>query len=251
MEYSIQTLSKLSGISTRTLRWYHEKQLLLPKYVGENGYRYYGEDEINRLQQILLYREMGVSLTLIAQLLDSPDHSRLNTLKEHLAALNEEQKRIHALMKTVHRTIDSIERNEMMTDKEKFEAFKRNSIEKNERLYGKEIREKYGNETIDKANAHTLHLTQAEWEEWTEIKDAISARLIQAIKNGTSPLSAEGNEIALLHKKWLSFTNKNYSTEMHHVLANMYLSDTRFQSFYDEEHDGCAEFLKTAIHAWI
>ena len=132
MEYTIQKLAELAGVTTRTLRWYHRIGLLTPSRIGENGYRYYGGAEVDRLQQILFYRALGVELARIGAILDDPSFDRLDALRGHLAALEKEEGRIQELIHTVKRTILSEERNEFMSDEAKFEACKRRAVEANE-----------------------------------------------------------------------------------------------------------------------
>ena len=97
MEYSIHELSRLSGVSTRTLRWYDEIGLLKPGRVAESGYRYYGPAQVDRLQDILLYRALGVELARIRACLDAPSFDRLAALRQHLAALREQKARLYPL----------------------------------------------------------------------------------------------------------------------------------------------------------
>jgi len=123
MEYSIQELSRLSGVTTRTLRWYDQIGLLKPSRVAESGYRYYGRAEVDRLQDILYYRALGVELARIKECLDDPSFDRLAALRNHLAALEAEQERLEQLIRSVKDTIGAEERNEIMSDEQKFEAF--------------------------------------------------------------------------------------------------------------------------------
>ena len=124
MEYSIQELSRLSGVTTRALRWYDQIGLLKPGRVAENGYRYYGEAEVDRLQDILYYRALGVELAKIKECLDDPAFDRLTALRSHLSALEAEHARLEKLIRSVKDTIGAEERNEKMRDEQKFEAFK-------------------------------------------------------------------------------------------------------------------------------
>ena len=87
MEYSIQQLARLSGVTTRTLRWYDKIGLLKPSRVAESGYRYYGSEQVDRLQDILYYRALGVELARIRECLDDPSFDRLAALQSHLTAL--------------------------------------------------------------------------------------------------------------------------------------------------------------------
>ena len=99
MEYSIQELSRLSGVTTRTLRWYDQIGLLKPSRVAESGYRYYGKAEVDRLQDILYYRALGVELVRIKECLDNPSFDRLAALRSHLAALEGERERLEAAVR--------------------------------------------------------------------------------------------------------------------------------------------------------
>ena len=187
MEYSIQALSRLSGVTTRTLRWYDEIGLLKPSRVAESGYRYYGPAEVDRLQDILYYRALGVELARIGAILDDPSFDRLDALRGHLAALEKEEGRIQELIHTVKRTILSEERNEFMSDEAKFEAFKRRAVEENEARYGAEIREKYGDEEAERASRDILDLTPERYQSWKDTGEAIQRKLEEAVRSGADP----------------------------------------------------------------
>ena len=146
MEYSIQELSCLSGVTTRALRWYDQIGLLKPSRVAESGYRYYGRAEVDRLQDILYYRALGVELARIKECLDDPSFDRLAALRNHLAALEAEWERLEQLIRSVKDTIGAEERNEIMSDEQEFEAFKQRAVAHNEEVYGAEIRAKYGDQ---------------------------------------------------------------------------------------------------------
>ena len=99
MEYSIQELSRLSGVTTRTLRWYDQIGLLKPSRVAESGYRYYGGADVDRLQDILYYRTLGVELARIRECLDDPSFDRQAALNRHLAALEAKRERLEAAVR--------------------------------------------------------------------------------------------------------------------------------------------------------
>ena len=122
MEYSIQALARLAGVTTRTLRWYDQIGLLKPSRVADNGYRYYGPAEVDRLQDILYYRALGVALAQIRTCLDEPSFDRLAVLRSHLTALQGERARLEQLIRSVEATIGAMERKETMEDSKKFEG---------------------------------------------------------------------------------------------------------------------------------
>ena len=101
MEYSIRELSQMAGVSARTLRYYDEIGLLKPLYVTEAGYRYYGEKEVDILQQILFYRERKFDLKSIKKMLCEDDFDRMRALEEHLAELEKQRDRLESLIGTV------------------------------------------------------------------------------------------------------------------------------------------------------
>lgn len=251
MEYSIQELSRLSGVTTRTLRWYDQIGLLKPSRVAESGYRYYGRAEVDRLQDILYYRALGVELARIKECLDDPSFDRLAALRTHLAALEAERERLETLIRSVKDTIGAEERKEFMSDEQKFEAFKQRTVAHNEEVYGAEIRAKYGDAQADEANAAVMNLTQEQYREWTGLGQAIQERLETAVRAGLSPESEEGKEITALHRRWLTITGNRYDPAKHRGVAELYVMDERFTAYYDKRLPGCARFLRDAVLCWV
>ncbi|MDO4357841.1 MAG: MerR family transcriptional regulator [Clostridia bacterium] len=246
-EYTIHELAALAGVSTRTLRWYHQIGLLRPCRVGENGYRLYTGAEVDRLQHILFYRALGVELAQIGRMLDDPDFDRMAALRGHLAALQGERARIDALIRTVRQTIQSEERNVFLMDEQKFECFKREAVRRNEEAHGREIRDAYGDEMMDQANAYALALSQQTYAEWKQVGDDIRTRLAEAVRAGEQPDGPVGAEIAEMHRRWVCFGPNAYDPKRHAALAEMYVADERFRRYYDGEVDGCARFLRDAV----
>ncbi len=134
-----------------------------------------------------------------------------------------------------------------MSDKEKFEAFKRRAVEANEARYGREIREKYGDETVDCSDACVLALTEEEYGWWTALGEEIRAALARAVRAGEDPAGEEGQRIAALHRQWLSCSWETYTPQAHAGLGQLYTADPRFTAYYDGEIPGCAAFLRDAI----
>ena len=250
MEYSIHELSHLSGVTTRTMRWYDQIGLLKPSRTAESGYRYYGPAEVDRLQDILYYRALGVELARIRECLDDPSFDRLAALQSHLAALETEQARLEKLIRSVKSTISAEERKEIMNDEKKFEAFKKQAVTHNEDAYGAEIRSKYGDAQVDEANAAVLNLTQEQYREWSDLGQEIQKGLEAAVQTGLSPEGETGKELTALHRRWLTVTGNRYDPDKHRGLAELYVSDGRFTAYYDKAIPGCARFLRDAIACW-
>ena len=223
MEYTVKALADLAGVTPRTLRWYDRIGLLKPLRTTEAGYRLYGPAQLDRLQA---------------------------ALQSHLAELEARRARLDDLILTVQRTINDIKGGTKMTDQEKFEAFKRRTVEANETAFGQEIREKYGDEEMDRANACVLALTQEEYAQWKSLGGEIHTALVTAVKAGADPAGPEGQRIAALHRRWLSYSWESYTPQAHVGLAELYVSDPRFTAYYDREVPGCAAFLRDAVRTY-
>ena len=128
MDYTINELSKISGISARALRYYDQIGLLVPERISSNGYRIYSGNEVDILQQILFYRELGVRLDEIKKLINAPEYDKEKSLLIHLDALLNKQKQIGTLIQNVRKTIEALKGVTVMSDKEKFEGFEKKSI---------------------------------------------------------------------------------------------------------------------------
>ncbi|GLX67951.1 MerR family transcriptional regulator [Paenibacillus glycanilyticus] len=249
MEYTVRKLGQLAGISTRTLRYYDEVGLLKPARTNTSGYRIYGQAEVDLLQQILFYRELGLGLEQIKQIMQDPSFNKATALKEHREQLLDRRRQLDALIRNVEQSIEHAEGRLKMTDKQKFEGFKQKMIDENEKKYGKEIREKYGDDTVNESNAKLSNMTQEQFDEVTQLAEKIKTTLAEAFHTG-DPAGELAQETADLHKRWLSYYWKTYTKEAHAGLAQMYVDDERFTAYYDAEQPGTAAFLRDAIHIY-
>lgn len=246
MEYTVQSLGKLARVSTRTLRYYDEIGILKPARINSSGYRIYGQREVDRLQQILFYRELGVSLEDIKKIITDPTFDGASALKEHREKLLERRAQLDLLIANVEKTIEHSEGGISMSNKEKFEGFKKKMIEDNEEKYGEEARERYGKEAVEQSNAKLMNMTEEEYQEVTGLEKQMKATLAQAFAAG-DPAGPLAQKAAQLHKEWLCYYWSQYSKEAHAGLAQMYVDDERFKANYDKEQPGTAEFLRDAI----
>lgn len=246
MEYTILKLAKMAGVSTRTLRYYDEVGILQPARINSSGYRIYGSKEVDRLQQILFYRELDFSIDKIKEILDSTDFDELRALTTHREQLLNKRKQLDLLINNVERSIQAKEGRLKMKDNEKFEGFKRNLLDENERKYGKEVREKYGEETVKASNDKFMKMTKEQYEEFEKLSIEVLDTLEAAMET-KDPAGDLAQKACELHKKWLTFTWKDYSKEAHVGLAQMYVDDERFTAYYDKRKPGMAEFLRDAI----
>lgn len=246
MEYTVQKLGRMAGISTRTLRYYDEIGILKPAKINSSGYRIYGQKEINRLQQILFYRELGVSLESIKDIITAPNFDGAAALREHRVKLLEKREQLDRLIANVEKTIAAAEGRINMANKERFEGFKQKLIDDNEKKYGTEIREKYGDEQVERSNRKIKNMTEEQHAQIDKLTAEVLATLNEAFKTG-DPASELAQKAADLHRKWLTFYWDSYSKEAHAGIAQMYVDDERFKAYYDKEQPGTAEFLRDAV----
>ncbi|MFH5836624.1 MerR family transcriptional regulator [Proteiniclasticum sp. C24MP] len=249
MEYTIKDISKMAGVSARTLRYYDEIGLLSPSRISSSGYRIYGKEEINKLQQILFYREFDLPLEKITNLLHESDYDREKTLKEHKEKLLEKRKQIDLMLETIDKSISDTKGMITMKDTEKFRGLKEKNLKINEEKYGKEIREKYGEEVVEKSNRKYAEQSQQTHEKAERLAQEILGKLYAAMEE-KDPSSEEAQEVARLHKEWISIYWPTYSREAHRGLAQMYVDDERFKAYYDKEKEGAAEFLRDTIEVF-
>ena len=246
MEYTVQKLGQIAGISTRTLRYYDEIGLLKPARINSSGYRIYGQAQVDRLQQILFYRELGLNLEDIRVILNDPSFDGAKALREHRAKLLEKRQQLDLLIINVEKTISAAEGRIKMSDKEKFEGFKQKLIDDNEKKYGQEIREKYGDEAVNKSNNKVKNMTQEEYDKITRLGQEVMETLQKALQTG-DPAGDLAQKAVDLHRQWLSFYWDSYTKEAHAGIAQMYVDDERFKAYYDEKQPGTAEFLRDAV----
>jgi len=249
MEYTINKLAKLAGLSTRTLRFYDECGLLPPRRISSNGYRVYGQAEIDRLQQILFYRELGVELAEIGRILSEKDFDGQAALQSHFDALREKRGRLDALITNVEKSISAMKGELEMSDAEKFEGFKQKLVDDNERQYGDEVRQKYGNEAIDRSNAKFKSMTKEQHAKMEKLSVEVNEAIKSAFKQG-DPAGELAQKACELHKKWLCFFWDSYSREAHLGVTQMYVDDPRFTAYYDKIAPGCAVFLRDAVQIY-
>lgn len=248
MDYTVHQLAALSGVSARTLRYYDEIGLLSPRRMPENAYRIYGPDLVDRLQQILFYRELGLPLEQIAKVLEAKAYDRLDALERQLASLTERRKRIDTLLNNVQRTIRTVKGEIVMTDSEKFEGFKKSLLAENEQRYGQEIRGKYGDEAVDASAAKVAGMSAEQWQTQEQLSQEIAALLKQGVAAG-DPACAQAQEACDKHRQWLEtfWKTGTYSKAAHRSMGEMYAADPRFRAYYEAIAPGCTEFLREAL----
>lgn len=246
MEYTVQKLGEMAGVSTRTLRYYDEIGILKPARINSSGYRIYGQSQVDKLQQILFYRELDVSLESIRDIMTAPFFDSENALREHREKLLEKREQLDILIANVDKTLAHKEGRIIMANKEKFEGFKQKMLDDNEKKYGEEIRAKYGDKQVDKSNSKLKNMTEEQYAKVEKLAVHVMTTLSEAFATG-DPAGELAQKAANLHHQWLCYYWNSYTKEAHAGLAQMYVDDERFTAYYDKKQPGTAAFLRDAI----
>ncbi len=247
MKYLINEFAKLASISTRTLRYYDQIELLKPSIVSPAGYRYYGSSEVNRLQQILFFKALEIPLKNIKEILDQHEFNHLEKLKEHLEKLQFKKKQLNAIISTLNLTIESIERKLEMKDVDKFAGFKKAMLKENDDLYKEEVEQKWGKATYDQSKRAFESMSEFEYQQFKELGEKILSELKKAYNAQLDFQSEAMQKVAQLHQQWIQMAWGRYDANAHYQLVEMYVADDRFKAYYDKNQDGLAELLKNAV----
>lgn len=233
-------------VSVRTLHHYHAIGLVTPARRTDAGYRLYGAAELARLHQVLLFRELGVSLDDIAALLDEPAADRARALLTHRQELERRRLRTRAVIRAVDRAIDALERGEQMSDAELFDGFE----EFDHAQYADEAEERWGQtEAYKESTRRTKDYDKADWAAIKEEGHDIMTRFVALLEAGASPVGEDAMELAEAHRRHISLRFYDCPPTMHVGLADMYEADARFSAFFEKYAEGLTGFVSAAIRA--
>lgn len=241
--YTVKELADLAGVSVRTLHYYEEIDLLNPTKVGDNGYRYYGDEAVLRLQQVLFFREMGLELAQIKKILDEPDFSLVSALQAHRHRLRQKIKRMQTLTRTVDATILHLMGEVDMSEKRMFEGF---SEEKQEE-YEKEAVEQWGEdaaESIRLWNNYSEERRRDIMLEGSNIYQEIAANMNKG---------ADSPEVQALLVRWHEHLRNFYEPSIEALggLGAMYHDHPDFNATFTRIDPDLPGFLKEAIAHYV
>lgn len=231
----VKEVADLVGVSVRTLHHYDEIGLLIPEETTESGYRVYSDENLETLQQILFFKELGFPLKKIKEILTSPSFDRQEALEMQRKMLLEKRSRLDKMIGTLEKTIQHSKGEIQMSNQEKFEGF-----DFSHNPYEQEAREKWGDKAVDEANEKAAKMSKDEQEKFNEIyRNLASLRHL-------APASKEAQEGI---KEWFVYLNKmgNYSLEAFKGLGQMYVDDVRFTKNIDQFGEGLAKFMCDAM----
>ncbi len=244
MNYTINKLARLSGVSVRTLRFYDEIGLLKPAYVAENRYRYYQEAQLLRLQQILFFRELGFELKQIQDILEQSDFNRIHVLRSHKKVLHNEIQKMKKLLCTIDRTINHLQGNYKMTEKEIFYGF---SKEK-QAEYEQYLVQRLGANRPEFAECarNVKNWTKEDWLKHQTTGEELNKAFVEALEKGLKPDSVE---VQMLVRKHFELIKLFWTPtqETYRDLGQLYLEHPDFRVYYAAYHSELAQFLADAM----
>jgi DNA-binding transcriptional MerR regulator len=242
--FTVKQLSKMAGITPRTLHYYDEIGLLKPARVGDNGYRYYGEESLLRLQQILFYRELDMPLDSIKKIMGRGDFDVLSALEGHKEELRNRIARMERLMRTVDHTILHMKGKKEMSQKQFFEGFS----EEQQAEYEKEAMQMYDPETVKASAKKWKSYTAAEKQRIGEEGNAVYADLLLAMAKG-----ADSHEAQACVERWRRHIEYFWTPNDEQLLGLVdgYNNDPRFKSNFDKIHPDLAAFMREAVNVYI
>ena len=244
--YSVGRLADLSGVTIRTLHHYDEIGLLSPGGRSDAGYRVYEDSDLERLQRILFYRELGFTLKEISTIIDDPNTDSMGHLRRQRGLLVKRMERLSAMVDAVDYEMEARKMDIKLTPEERFEVFgdfrPEDHAEEAERRWGETDSYKESNRRVSKY----------EEEDWLRLKaegEEVEAGLAAAFEAGLAPDSEEAMAGAEAHRQHISRWFYDCGYEMHRGLTQMYVSDERFRSHYDKRAPGLASFVREAVLA--
>ena len=242
--FTVKQLSKLAGVTPRTLHHYDEIGLLKPSRVGDNGYRYYGEEAVLRLQQILFYRELDIPLDDIKKIMGRRDYDVMGALQSHKEALSKQAVRINRLIQTVDNTINHLKGNKTMSNENLFEGFSEEQQEK----YAQEAEKIYDPETVRESNRKWKAYSAAKKEAILAEGSAIYNDMIAVIPKG-----ANSAEVQAIVERWRKHMDYFWTPNLEQLLgiANGYTDDPRFKANFDKMDPRLAEFMRDAVKVYV
>lgn len=241
--YTVQKLAKLAGVSVRTLHHYDQIGLLSPSRNEDNGYRVYGQKELARLQQIMLFKELEFPLDQIQQIIDAPTYEPIKALEDQKKILTAKKQRLTRLINTIEQMINAQKRGEHMNDQDMFKPF---SMEEMNELQ-EEAKKRWGeSEAWKQSQERTKHWTKEDYKRIAEDGKKFTQKLADVFTAGTPIESDEVQQLIDQHHAGIEVFY-DCPLDMYRNLGQMYIDDPRFTAYYDKFAPGLAVFVRDAI----
>ena len=246
MSYSVGRVAQLAGVTVRTLHHYDEIGLLSPSERSSTGYRRYDDRDLERLQQILYYRELGFSLEEIAGILDDPQADSVAHLRHQHEMLTGRIKRLQEMVTAIEFAMEAHKVGINLTPEERFEVWG----DFNPDDYAEEAEQRWGQTDAYKESARrTARYTKEDWARNKAESEEWGARLVAAFEAGLPADSPEARELAEEHRQQISRNFYDCPPAMHAGLGRMYVEDERFAAHYEQRAPGLAQYVSDAVQA--
>jgi DNA-binding transcriptional MerR regulator len=248
MAYTVQKLASLSGVSVRTLHHYDAVGLLKPAYIGANGYRYYEEEQLLLLQQILFFRNLGFELKKIREIIKKSDFDRIAALRSHRKMLMNQLDTTRELIQTIDNTIEHLQGRKKMKDKQFFKGL--NSPKQKE--YEKYLIDS-GRHTAEELEAGRKRLEKWQSEDWQKMQtewETLLSDYVSAIENKRAPNSPEALDCVKRHLQYLQRFGIETKKEELVEKANFYLGHPDWKTVFDTRHPRLLGFILAAMEAY-
>lgn len=244
--YTVKQLADLAQVTARTLHYYDQIDLLKPSKIGENSYRYYDDDALLRLQQILFYREIGLELAQIKDVLDQPDFDVMSALSSHREHLRQKIIRLQNLVSTVDHTMKHLQGEVTMTKHQMFNAF---SDEK-QKDYERQARLQYGPDRVNESVRRWADYSSVEKEVITDEGNQIYSDLTDALEADKSATSPEVQDILVRWHQHLRYFYEP-SLDLLRGLGELYNSSPEFIENFQKLHEDLPAYLQEGIIQYV
>ncbi|MCY7961887.1 MerR family transcriptional regulator [Bacillus inaquosorum] len=245
MKYQVKQVADIAGVSIRTLHHYDHIQLLNPSALTDAGYRLYSDADLERLQQILFFKEIGFRLEDIKEMLDHPNFDRKAALQSQKDILMKKKQRMEDMIQTIDRTLQSIEGGEHMNKRDLFAGFSMKDIEEHQQTYADEVRRLYGRKIAEETETRTSTYTQDDWRVIMAEFDSIYRRIAARMEHG--PDDAEVQAAVGAFRDHICQYHYDCTLDIFRGLAEVYITDERFTHSINQYGEGLAAFLREAM----
>ncbi|MBR7676758.1 MerR family transcriptional regulator [Streptomyces daliensis] len=246
MSYSVGQVAAFSGVTVRTLHHYDEIGLLTPGDRTHAGHRRYSDADLDRLQRVLFYRELGFPLEEVAVLLDDPEADPMAHLRRQHELLESRIGKLREMAEAVERAMEARKMGINLTPEEKFEVFGEFDPDQ----YAAEAEQRWGGtDAYRESQRRTARYTKDDWKSFQEEFDGIHRRIADLQASGAPADSAEAVALAEEHRLFITRTNYACSREMHVKLGEMYVEDARFTAYYEKIRPGLAVYMRDIMRA--
>lgn len=246
MSYSVGQVAGFAGVTVRTLHHYDEIGLLVPSERSHAGHRRYSDDDLDRLQQILFYRELGFPLDEVAALLDDPETDPREHLRRQHELLTARITKLQEMAAAVETAMEAKKMGINLTPEEKFEVFGDHDPDQ----YAEEVERRWGDtDAYKESQRRHASYTKDDWQRINDEFTAVHAHMGELLDRGVAADSAEAMDGAEEHRRFISRHHYECSYEIHTCLGEMYVTDERFTAFYEAIRPGLAVYMRDAILA--